>query len=65
MSEPTKAAEYIRCPACKGECYWLAEDGIEEPCEECEGEGEVCDRCGAPPEYQVGDEWRGGCWCHY
>lgn len=65
MSQPSENVGFITCPGCEGECYWIAQDGVAERCPDCEGQGEICVGCGAPPRYQVGDEWGGGCWCHY
>ena len=65
MSEASEAAEYMRCPYC--DCGEIETGDDEEYiiCPQCEGQGEICDHCGAPPSYMVGDEYRGGCWCHY
>lgn len=53
------------CPECRGDGQVLIDDEWTRY-RLCESQGEVCDRCGAPPRYQISeDEWGGGCWCHY
>lgn len=65
MSEPSEWAWWKKCPYCENGAMETHDEEEWIICPQCEGQGEICDRCGAPPSHQVGDEWRGGCWCHY
>jgi DnaJ-class molecular chaperone len=65
MSDPIEWAGYQKCQFCGGVGRVFIDDEYVR-CPDCEGQGEVCDRCGAPPSYQINEEdWGGGCWCHY
>jgi len=65
MDEAESTAWWMKCPYCDEGRFETHDDEEYIICPQCEGQGEICDRCGAPPSYMVGDEHRGGCWCHY